>query len=209
MVENEGRRQARRQRRGIIRQEEILRAAGELFAEVGYDKATTNLVAKRAGVSPGSLYQFFPNKEAIARAYSATAVAHLHGVYDALLASPVIELPFRAFVDRLIDDLLAFNREHPGYLALAQASSISAPLGEALMELQRGVFGRLDAVLAALWPASSPEQRRLPVLVGQRVFVALLPLAMKGDVEQRDAVVRELKAVAFRYWAPLVAAPGP
>ena len=209
MVENEERRRAHRQKRGLRRREEILRAAGALFAEVGYDRATTNLVAERAGVSPGSLYQFFPNKEAIAQAYAADAVAHLHGVYDALLAAPVIALPFPDFVDRFVDDLLAFNRRFPGYLALALASTISAPLAEALMAFQRGVFGRLDAILAALWPGSRPEQRRLPILFGQRTFVALLPFTHLDDGEKRDAVVREIKTMVRRYWGPLVDAPDP
>src|SRR5258707_5795593 len=69
MGENQERRQARRQKRGVLRVEEILHAAGALFAEVGYDKVTTNLIAARAGISRGSLYQFFPDKEAIAQAF--------------------------------------------------------------------------------------------------------------------------------------------
>lgn len=204
MVENEGRRRARRQHRGLVRREEILRAAGALFAEVGYDKATTNLVAERAGVSPGSLYQFFPNKEAIAQAYAAEAVERLHAVYDGLLAPSVLALPFPVFVDHFVDALLAFNREFPGYLALALASTISAPLAAALADRQRGVFVRLDALMSAFWTDSSPEQRSLPIIVGQRVFVALLPLVRVDDEAQREAVIRELKTMVYRYWAPLV-----
>jgi AcrR family transcriptional regulator len=59
MGENQERRQARRQKRGALRVEEILQAAGALFAEIGYDKVTTNMIAARAGVSRGSLYQSF------------------------------------------------------------------------------------------------------------------------------------------------------
>ena len=73
MGENQERRQARRQKRSVLRVEEILHAAGVLFAELGYDKVTTNMIAARAGVSPGSLYQFFSNKEAIAQAFAADA----------------------------------------------------------------------------------------------------------------------------------------
>ena len=45
--------------------EQIVQAATQVFAERGYAGATTNHIAERAGVSIGSLYQYFPNKEAI------------------------------------------------------------------------------------------------------------------------------------------------
>ncbi len=208
MAENQDRRHARRQQRGLLRAEAILQAGGALFAAIGYDKTTTNLIAARAGVSPGSLYQFFPHKEAIAQAYAAAAIAQLHRVYDALLAPPTSALPFPAFLDAFIDALLAFNRAYPGYFALTLASTISAPLAAALAELQGGLQARQDAVLAALWPGSIPAQRRLPGLVAYRIFIALLPLALAAEEEQQRAIERELKTVLYRYWAPLIAVPG-
>jgi hypothetical protein len=43
----------------------ILYAAMRLFSEQGYEATTTNKIAKLAGVSIGSLYHYFPNKNAI------------------------------------------------------------------------------------------------------------------------------------------------
>ncbi len=43
----------------------ILQAATQVFTERGYDHGSTNRIADRAGVSIGTLYQYFPNKEAI------------------------------------------------------------------------------------------------------------------------------------------------
>jgi len=206
--ENEERRRARRQQRGLLREEEILLAAGALFAEIGYDKATTNMIAARAAVSPGSLYQFFPNKEAIAQAYAADVGAHLHRVYDTILAPAVTALSFPAFLDTFIDALIAFNRQYPGFLALTLGSTISPPLALALADVQRGALGRLEAVFATRWPQSTPEQRRLPVLVSYRLFLALLPLALEGYGEPQQAVVRELKAVLLRYWGPIIGTQG-
>ncbi|MGD0628076.1 MAG: helix-turn-helix domain-containing protein [Terracidiphilus sp.] len=47
---------------------ELLRAAGQVFADVGYENVTANAIAARDGVSPGTLYQSYPNKQAIAEA---------------------------------------------------------------------------------------------------------------------------------------------
>jgi AcrR family transcriptional regulator len=52
----------------------ILQAARSVFAERGYAGATTNHIANAAGVSVGSLYQYFPRKEAIAAAMLEDAV---------------------------------------------------------------------------------------------------------------------------------------
>ena len=46
----------------------LLDAAGRVFGELGYHAATTNAIAAEGRVSPATLYQFFPNKEAIADA---------------------------------------------------------------------------------------------------------------------------------------------
>lgn len=200
MGANQERRRARRQRRGLLREEEILQAAGALFADIGYDKATTNLIAARAGVSPGSLYQFFSNKEAIALAYAGAAAAELQQVYDTVLRPEVIGLPLQDFLDVYIDALIAFNRTYPGYLALSIASTISAPLALALADLRHGIAGRMDALFTTLSPASTPEERWIRGLISYRLFIAILPLVLGADGDDQEAIVRELKIILFRYW---------
>ena len=54
-----------RQVRAELTRERILTAAAHVFAEYGYAAGTTNRIAERARISIGSLYQYFPNKDAI------------------------------------------------------------------------------------------------------------------------------------------------
>jgi AcrR family transcriptional regulator len=71
--------------------ESILIAAARVFVKHGYAKATTNRIAEAAGISVGSLYQYFPSKDSIAvellRRYRESLVAivsqHLRGVTEA------------------------------------------------------------------------------------------------------------------------------
>lgn len=58
-------RKAPRQRRAIETRARILDAARDVFEEHGYSHGTTNRIAEAAGLSVGSLYQYFPNKDAI------------------------------------------------------------------------------------------------------------------------------------------------
>lgn len=52
-----------KQERSRRRVEEILDAAANLFLTNGFERTTTNEVAERAGISIGSVYQYFENKE--------------------------------------------------------------------------------------------------------------------------------------------------
>src|ERR1700727_2943511 len=58
-------RKAAKQARAQATVDAIVEAAAQVFASLGYASATTNRIAERAGVSIGSLYQYFPNNDAI------------------------------------------------------------------------------------------------------------------------------------------------
>jgi AcrR family transcriptional regulator len=54
-----------KQERSRVTVEAILQATTHILTEKGYDQTNTNLIAELAGVSIGSLYQYFPNKESL------------------------------------------------------------------------------------------------------------------------------------------------
>ena len=54
-----------RQERSRATVETVLEATARVLVKHGFDGLTTNLVAETAGVSIGSLYQYFPNKAAL------------------------------------------------------------------------------------------------------------------------------------------------
>lgn len=68
MVKKPVKRRAPAQKRSEFTVNAILQAAGDLLVEAGYAKMTTNAVAERAGVSIGTLYQYFSNKDALVAA---------------------------------------------------------------------------------------------------------------------------------------------
>lgn len=70
--------------------------------------------------------------------------------------------------------------------------------------LDQGILAHMDAMFVARWPQYTREQRHLPILVAYRLFLALLPLALEGDEEHQQAIVREMKAVLYRYWEPIM-----
>src|ERR1700678_736820 len=56
------------QSRSAVTVAAIIEAAARILETKGFEGYNTNAVAERAGVSIGSLYQYFPNRDAITRA---------------------------------------------------------------------------------------------------------------------------------------------
>lgn len=110
-------RRAPRQVRAQRTVEAILEAAGQLLVTRGRGSVTTNAVAARAGVSVGSLYQYFPNKEAI---FTALQQEHRHRVmpliHQALQSLSDLELDIVDGMVNLMRALLEINREDPGQM---------------------------------------------------------------------------------------------
>jgi AcrR family transcriptional regulator len=105
--------------------EAIEQAAAELFAEHGYARTTTNKIAERAGVSVGSLYQYFPNKDSLLLALWATHHAEVHAVVEPgleRLADPAV--PLEDGIRLLLLELLAVHRRNPALTRALSASVI-------------------------------------------------------------------------------------
>src|SRR5260221_954827 len=62
----------------------LLAATARVLVRDGYDRASTNKVAEAAGVSIGSLYQYFPSKEALV---AAVIERHTRGMMDLVRTS--------------------------------------------------------------------------------------------------------------------------
>lgn len=93
-----------RQVRGELTRERIVKAAAHVFAEHGYAAGTTNRIAEQARISIGSLYQYFPNKDAI---LAELLIQHIdRGAWDADgvdLAPGTLEATVQALVRDAID----------------------------------------------------------------------------------------------------------
>lgn len=106
-------RKAPRQARSQATVDAILDATARVLVERGYAATNTNLVAETAGVSVGSLYQYFPNKDSLIRALQER---HMHQMYavigQALQASA--GLPMAQALATSIEGLVESHRIDAG-----------------------------------------------------------------------------------------------
>ena len=204
-------RPVRRQARGKQRIAEILDAALALFAEVGYASTSTNAIAARAGISPGSLYQFFPNKEAIAEALSARLVESMRDAHaSAFDLELVADLPLGQLIDRMLDPLIAFNTANPGAKSLFGNTDMPAQLAKATRPLHEAVTDRVAAILAVRAPSLSTVDRTRSAMVAVQIVKAMMPPIVAARGTERAALIGELKKAMRGYIAPLDEhTPGP
>lgn len=103
-----------RQERSRQTVQTILQAAIHIFEQHGYAAGTTARIAERAGVSIGSLYQYFPSKDAILTALALEHLAEglrLSGEMLAIAATP--ELALRPMLRQVVARMLALHRLNP------------------------------------------------------------------------------------------------
>jgi AcrR family transcriptional regulator len=176
------------QRRSALRVERMLDAAAALLDELGPDALSTSAIAARAGVSVGSLYQFFPDKTAVAEALARRSFERFSTHLSAVAAGSWEEV-----VDQVIDTYVAFSRTEPGF----QVLSFGGPLGnQHMLDPDEDNNAVVAAALAQLVKLDVPvEIMRNAVEVGD----ALIALAFRRSREGDPALVAEAKVAVKAY----------
>lgn len=185
--------------------EALLDATARVLRRDGYDRASTNRIAATAGVSVGSLYQYFPNKEALVAALVARHNRELLQLLrDALrevasldLASAIRELVRAAVEAHLVDPALhrIFDEQVPrtGQLAKIEAlqgetfQMVRAYLEERRREISVGDLDSATTILVTTVEALTHQ------------FVINRPDALDGD---RDRFVDEVTRLVLGYLQP-------
>lgn len=158
-----------RQARSIETRQRVLDAAAHVFSTHGYAAGTTNRIAAAADMSIGSLYQYFPNKDAIV---SALTDAHVDAGAALLAQRAAAGLPtgltdtLRLFVRATIDN-------HRGDPALHRVLFEEAPRSAALLARLREAEQRAIAGTAELLRAH-PEVTAVDPVVAARITVATI-----------------------------------
>ncbi|MFJ1902064.1 MULTISPECIES: TetR/AcrR family transcriptional regulator [unclassified Streptomyces] len=187
------------QARAELTRQRILTAAAHVFAEHGYAAGTTNRIAERARVSIGSLYQYYPNKDAIlaelvTRHLDAGAAAMSRRRSGALPESleAIIRLFVRTSIENHLEDphLLRVMMEQPP-LSAALLEKI-ARFQEADVEYVRELFER------------HPEVRVADTAMAARVAVSAIefivhPLVAEPGPVDTTRLENELVAMLTRY----------
>ncbi len=180
----------------------ILQAAAQILVQRGYDRTTTNAVAERAGVSIGSLYEYFPNKEALVAALAEAHVADLIERVDRLLVQAEgLDPP--ALVSSLIQAGMDAHRADPAlHKVLVEQVPRIGKLAEA-MDVSSALQQRIADALSRRNPALPDERISLLALVIEtcieglthRVVLDQPEWLASGDIEREAQILLEAYVV--------------
>ena len=191
--------ETRRQARGRLRIQQILDAASQILDEDGYEALTTNAIAARAGMSPGSLYQFFDNREAILAALADRYQALIDATYESALDLQAARLPLEVLVDRVVDPLVDLHLSNPALKTLLSGPETSPTLTTPTRHLHDSVLCRVEALIAVRLPSLSDAERSRVARVTLQIFKAIQPLVLEALPRERPALIADLKAALIGY----------
>jgi AcrR family transcriptional regulator len=203
-VQQEKEQPRRRQARGERRIAQLLDAAAAVFTTTGYTAASTNAIAREAGVSPGTLYQFFPNKEAIAIELGDRLMHEMRETYGEALAPVDPATQLDEAVGSAVDRFIAFNCEHPVFFALMHGPDIPGRIAEEHDALHATLLSRIEDLLSSFLPDAVPADLTRTAHMCLGMYKVGLELVLGHEGVERDAYVQELKNALIRYLDPLV-----
>ncbi len=181
------------QDRGQRRIERILDAAAEVIGEVGVEAASTNAIAARAKTSVGSLYQFFPNRDAIVQALAMRYVAMFGQLKDTVLAAEVADLPLDAMMRGIVEPIAAFCDAHPAYRHVYGATNTpGSAVAAADAALHATVVERVEALIARRMPWVGAAQRHVTARVQVETVHAVLFQVQALPPAERPPLRQEL-----------------
>jgi AcrR family transcriptional regulator len=186
------------QGRSLARVNRMLDACAELVDEVGYDGLTTTLLAERAGVAIGSVYQFFPDKRAIVQQLTLrnvdTYVERLTGrIADGDLAN------WWDAVDAAIDEYIDMHRTVPGFRTLHFGDVVDRHLLDDERDNDTVIAEQLVRVLVSGFGLADEPNLSFSLTIAVEIADSLIKLAFRLRPDGDEAVLVEAKDIIRDY----------
>jgi AcrR family transcriptional regulator len=178
----------------------ILRAAGELLDERGSDGLNTTAIAQRAGISTATLYQHFPDKQAVLRALvqalQSERESAVAACYDDLATAPDWRVPLAA----AIRTAFRLRVERPGGRSTRRALQTSPELWQWDQDQTESLAKVLARAMRRRKPTLTRATAERVALVAVTASIALLDLSSM-DRRRGNALLADADALRNAYLA--------
>lgn len=138
------------QNRARLQRDKILKATSQLLKTVGLDELTTILVAKKVGVSVGTLYHYFPNKHAILYALSELWVESISNLTSEIESQNLNEIQLKPFINLLVDRIAGVYKDNSSLLPLVAVMGSMPELEKINSDYLSHIHSKLATIFKAL-----------------------------------------------------------
>lgn len=193
------------QQRGKERVEKILDAAAAVFDEVGYEAATTHLIAAKAGTAIGSLYQFFPDKAAIFNAMELRHAERVKEMWAKTNTPEIVQLPLRLMI-RAVAQAVAELFVQPVSRVVFVQFFVSPQIFQSIDEsMTQEAINFMASLLKQRNPALSDAQTHLLAEVCVHSSNAVMLAALRSsDPQHNQQLVQQIEDLLVSYLEPHV-----
>jgi AcrR family transcriptional regulator len=194
----------KRNARGERRVASLLDAAGRVFGELGYHAATTNAIAAEGKVSPATLYQFFPNKEAIADALVTRYAMDLAKEVRAADIQELVSAPLEEAIRQFTGVVIEFNRKHAAFNTLYTEAPLSKDTYEQKHLLSQTFIDNLSELLRARNPKLDKQDALWNAEIVLTALKGFLPALAGRKTSVRSRTIDALNQLLVRYLEPVL-----
>ena len=198
------------QDRGKARALAILDAAEHVFAAEGYESATTEGIAARAGASIGSLYQFFPNKRALFDAVSSRYLDRVRALFDVVVPAAMrTATSWEEILDGTVDAFWALDHQSAAFSAVWIQGRITKELMDSAWALNRAFAERAVQIIEHFAPHVPKEERTIVATVVVEAVSGMLFAAARTQDGTSLRLITETKRMLRAYLREVLANTSP
>ena len=186
------------QGRSLARVQRMLDACAELVDQVGYDGLTTTLLADKAGVAIGSVYQFFPDKRAIVQALTLRSLDAYLERLSKRIADGGLQVWWDA-VDAAIGEYIDMHRHVPGFRTLHFGDVVDLHLLDDERDNNVVIVDKLADLLVEHFGIPDDPKLRFHLAIAVEMADALIKFAFRREADGDEHVLAEAKTVIRDY----------
>lgn len=167
----------------------ILEAAEQVFAEEGFQAATTARIAARAGVSKGLVFNYFPTKEDLLAEIVRRRLSEQLAFWRTLRLDGPPESQLREIVDRGLDAVVRHPHAHRLYLLLLVQPGASKVVSDAVESI-KPALAEYYAMLERLFKALGSRNPKLQTILFQTALAGVAQvLTLQPDLAHKPALL--------------------
>jgi len=179
-----------------------------VFDEVGYEAATTHMIAARAGTAIGSLYQFFPDKAAIFKAMELRHTERVKAMWAQIDVPAIAQLPLRQMIHTLTISVAELFEQPVSRVVFVQfylAREIFQSIDESMTQ---EAINFTASILRQRNPALPEATHQLLAEVCVHSSNAVMLAALRSpDPEHQQQLGRQIEELLISYLEPHMGDP--